>query len=311
MPCKIIGVGGFLPGEPVLNYDIEKKLNTSHEWILERTGIHQRYFADVTTFDMGYQASLDLFAHYDIRPTSIDLVLVTTCTSDLAFPSIANRLCNALNIKHIPAFDLNAVCSGFLYGLHVASQMIRSESCNRILLVSAEKMSSLLSMNDRKVDILFGDGAGAVVIEKSGDAIFDSLIGSDSNHIDILKTEKYNDGTRQKVTMQGPDVYKYAVQKIADLSRKILVKNNMSSEDIDYFVPHQANARIIESVAEKISIDDSKIIQTVAHHANTSSATIPLALYYLRTKNLLSSKTILSSAVGAGMNYGAAIYQVE
>ncbi|NDB83475.1 MAG: ketoacyl-ACP synthase III [Alphaproteobacteria bacterium] len=307
MSCKMIAIGSYLPGNCVSNKKISEYLDTNEEWIVERTGIKQRYFADESVFFMAKNAVDKMLHNYPIDLKSIDLIIATTCTAELAFPSIASKVAHAFNISHVPAFDLNAVCSGFIYAIDVASKFLQSNSFHRVLVISTEKMSSLLTMNDRKVDILFGDGAGAVVIEKSGDSIFYSHIGSDPQYLDILTTE-YVDSNAQKINMNGKEVYKYAVNKMTEMAYDTLSKNNTSKDMIDYFVPHQANARIIESVAQKLQFNQDKILTTVDIHANTSSASIPLALDTLREQNILSGKTILSLAVGSGMTYGSALF---
>ncbi|MDX1916469.1 MAG: 3-oxoacyl-[acyl-carrier-protein] synthase III C-terminal domain-containing protein, partial [Rickettsiaceae bacterium] len=185
-----------------------------------------------------------------------------------------------------------------------------SPNYKRVLIISAEKMSSMLTMKDRKVDVLFGDGAAAIILEKDKNAIFYSSIGLDAEYIDILKVEEIEQKSR-RINMKGQDVYKYAVNKMSDLASTTLNKNNLSYESIDYLITHQANARIIESVAQKLNFPAEKVIISVDEHANTSSASIPLALSSLAQKNLLSGKTILSLAVGAGMTYGSAIFQVQ
>ncbi|MDX1923810.1 MAG: beta-ketoacyl-ACP synthase 3 [Rickettsiaceae bacterium] len=309
MPCLITGVGGFLPGNPITNFALEKKLNTSDEWISSRTGIAQRFFSDVSALEMARHASLEAISHAKIDKNSIDLVLVSTCTPDGAFPSISSSLAGALEIKDCPSLDINAVCSGFVYGMHFGSAMISSGKSKRMLLVATERMSSLLSMEDRSTDVLFGDGAAAVIIEKSENALFESLVGTNGELSSILKT--LEDKNRQIIKMNGGEVYKYAVQKMQESSEAVLESKNLKMEDVDFFIPHQANARIIESVGNKMNIPEKKLVLTVRDHANTSSASIPLALNYLKEKNMFSKKTILTCAVGAGMTYGAAIFQTK
>lgn len=309
MTCKIIGIGGYLPGNPIPNSALEKDLDTSDEWITSRTGITQRYFAEESLVEMSYKASIEAIKNSKISQDEIELVIVCTTTPDTSFPSTATKLQGLLGLKNIPSFDLNGVCSGFVYGIHVANSLMRTSNYNKVLVVGADKMSSLLDMKDRSVDILFGDGAGAVILEKSTNVIFDSIIGSSGEYADILKTEKL-ENNHHKIYMKGREVYRHAVEKMTSISLELLAINNLTLQDIDYFVPHQANLRIIEAVGNQLNIDMSKVITTVSIHANTSSATIPLALEEMRKSNILKSpKLVLMVAIGAGLTFGGSLIE--
>jgi 3-oxoacyl-[acyl-carrier-protein] synthase-3 len=306
MSCRILSVGGCLPGKPVPNSDLRKYFETNDEWIKSRTGILQRYFKEGAAYEMAYEASINAIKNAKIEKSDIDLIIVATTTPDRSFPSTATTLQGMLSIGEIPSFDINAVCSGFVYGLEVANALMERSNYKKILLVGVDKMSSVLDMKDRTTDVLFGDGAGAVILQRDENSLFDSIIRSDGTFSDILKTEK-TDTHHDKIHMKGQEVYKHAVTKMSELAYELMARNNLSKDDVDYFVPHQANIRIIDAVAEKLKFDDKKIIKTVSLHANTSSATIPLALEFMRENQINKNSLILMTAIGAGLTYGAAL----
>lgn len=314
MASRIIGCGGYLPEKIVTNFDLEKTINTSDEWIESRTGIHQRHIAAANqhTSDMAYQAALRAIDDAKVDKKTLDLIIVCTNTPDNSFPSVANKLQGKLGISTIPSFDLQAICSGFLYGMHVADMMMRSGRYQTVLVVCADKMSSLLDWQDRKTCVLFGDGAGAVVLrsDNSDYGIIDSDIFSDGGLFDILYTDGGvgSTGSAGVVHMQGADVYKGAIKKMTESVQNILAKNNLNPSDINYFVPHQANLRIIDSIAAKFDIDNSKVIRTVSKHANCSAASIPLALAEIRKMDLPKEGDLLAfTSFGAGATWGAMI----
>ncbi|MDX2049932.1 MAG: beta-ketoacyl-ACP synthase 3 [Rickettsiaceae bacterium] len=311
MSLKIIGIGSFLPVKSISNHELSRIFATSDEWIVSRTGIKQRYFSDIEVDEMGALAAGDALKNASMNKSTIDYIIVCSCTNNQAFPSIANKIQKRLNIESIPSIDINAACSGFIYALEIASGLI-SAGKKTILIVAAEKMSSLLTMQDRSVDVLFGDGASAVLVQKtsSQDRIFEIITGVDPEYCGILKTLETIERQRS-ISMDGGKVYKYAVQKMTELSLRIMNKANLSYQDIDYFIPHQANLRIIESVAEKLNLEKEKVVTTVESHANTSSASIPLAMYDLFSQKKLANKKILTVAVGAGMSFGAAIFDIS
>lgn len=307
MSCRILGIGGYLPGDPITNDVLAKTVDTNDEWIRTRTGIQQRYFAKETVAEMAYKASLKAIESAKINQSEIDLIIVCSTTPDKAFPSIATTLQGMLNVGQIPSFDLNAVCSGFIYGMHVGRALIEIYNYQNVLLVGAEKMSSILNMDDRSTAVLFGDGAGAVILTADKSKLFDVVINSDGTHADILKVIK-EENSKPKIQMKGQEVYKHAVIKMHEIAELMCKRNSIKVEQVDFFVPHQANIRIIEAIAERMNIPSDKVIKTVKHHANTSAATIPLALDDMNKKNLLTrNKLILMSAIGAGVTYGGAL----
>lgn len=314
MACKIIGCGSYLPETIVSNAALSLSVATSDEWIHSRTGILKRHIAgdNQYTSHLALEASRKAIEDANIATTAIDLIITCSTTPDNSFPSIASRLQGFLALGSVPAFDLQAVCSGFIYGLHVADTFISSRKYKTILLVGAEKMSSLLDWNDRATCILFGDGAGAVVLQYSDDnaGIIDSHIYSDGRYYDLLYTDGgvSMNGKSGKLKMKGQEVFKYAVEKMTKSAEEIMFKNDLLAGDIDYFVPHQANIRIIEVIAERLKFDPNKVVKTVTEHANCSAASIPLALDTLKKSNILKKGDILLfSAMGAGVTWGSAL----
>lgn len=312
MASKIIGCGGYLPSKIVTNAELEKTLNTSDEWIRSRTGIGQRHIAasDEYTSHMAHNAAKAAIKDAKIDPKDIDLIIACTNTPDNSFPGIANKLQGYLKLGQIPSFDLQAICSGFVYGTQVADNMIKSGKYKTVLLVCAEKMSSLLDWQDRSTCVLFGDGAGAVIMQHhdSNSGIIDSNIYSDGSMYDILYTDGgvSMNGKSGNVQMKGQEVFKKAVEKMSESVRFILESNNLGLADIDYFVPHQANRRIINSIANKFGIEDDKVILTIEKHANCSAASIPLALSELKsTKGIETGKLVVFTAFGAGATWGS------
>ena len=314
MASKIIGCGGYLPKKVLTNKDLEKAIDTSDEWIKSRTGITQRHIAaeDEYSSSMGHKAALAAIKDAEINPGDIDLIIACTNTPDNSFPGIANKIQGYLGLGTIPSFDLQAICSGFIYGMQVADNMIKSGKYKTVLLVCAEKMSSLINWQDRKTCVLFGDGAGAVILqhENSNSGIIDSNIFSDGSMYDILYTDGgvSMNGESGKVQMKGQEVFKKAVEKMTESVKILLQTNNMNVSDIDYFVPHQANLRIINNIAARFDISDEKVITTVEKHANCSAASIPLALSELKkTKNIRPGEIIVFTAFGAGATWGSII----
>jgi 3-oxoacyl-[acyl-carrier-protein] synthase-3 len=305
MSCRILGVGGYLPGKPVKNSELQQYFTTNDEWISSRTGILQRYFTTEPIVQLAYKASIDAIDFSGISKSEIDLIIVASTTPDKPFPSIATTLQGMLELGEIPSFDINAVCAGFVYGMEIAASFLKSGSYKNILLVGVDKMSTVLDMKDRSTDVLFGDGAGAVILTRDQDCSFDSIIRSNGLYSEILKTEK-NSENQHKIYMKGQEVYKHAVSKMVEIAQELVERNNISPDNIDYFVPHQANLRIIDAVSERLKLDDKKIIKTVSLHANTSSATIPLALNSIKQEAHKNS-LVLMTAVGAGLTFGGAL----
>ena len=314
MACKILGCGSYLPERIVSNADLEQLVDTSDEWIRSRTGIHQRHIATENEYasHLAFKAAEKAIADAEIKASDIDLIIVCTTTPDNSFPSTATKLQNYLKLGNIPSFDLQAVCSGFIYGLHLADSLIKSKQYKTVLLVCSEKMSSLLDWSDRSTCVLFGDGAGAVILQDSDSdsAIIDSKIYSDGAHYDLLYTDGGVSSTKKSgvIKMQGPILFKNAVEKMAGSIVKILEDNDMSMDDVNFMIPHQANIRIIDAIVDRLKADHNKIVKTISKHANCSAASIPLALAELKSTGVLKRGDILLfTAFGAGLTWGSAI----
>lgn len=314
MASKVIGCGGYLPEKILTNDELAKSVDTNDEWIRTRSGIHQRHIAGQGEFTshMAHKAALAAIKNANIKINDIDLIIVCTNTPDNSFPSVANKLQGYLNLGSIPSFDMQAICSGFIYGMQVADSMIKSGKYKTVLLVCAEKMSSLLDWQDRSTCVLFGDGAGAVILQHcdSFAGIIDSNIYSDGSMYDILYTDGgvSMNGKSGTVQMKGQEVFRRAVEKMSESVKFLLESNNINVSDINYFIPHQANMRIMDSVASRIGLDSSQVVATIAKHANCSAASIPLALADLySTKNINSGEILVFTAFGAGATWGSLI----
>lgn len=315
---RIIGTGGYLPKKVLTNLDLEKMVETSDEWIQERTGIQQRHIAadGETTCDLAVQASLKAIEMADIDVQSIDLIIVATTTPDKIFPSTACLLQQKLNIKGSPAFDVQAVCSGFVYALSVADQFIKTGMSKRALVVGAETLSRITNWSDRNTCVLFGDGAGAVILEASSEpGILSTHIHADGQYEELLhvpsgpsKLPKTDEVAERTMSMKGNEVFKVAVNTLSRIATETLEANDMQKEDIDWLVPHQANLRIIKATAKKLKLDDDQTVVTVHKHANTSSASVPLALdEAVRDGRIQRGQTILIEAFGGGFTWGSAL----
>ena len=304
MYSKIIGTGGYLPKKILTNKDLESVVDTTDEWIIERTGIKQRHIAEEneTTSSMAIQASLDAIESAGIKKSDIDLVIVATTTPDQIFPSTACIVQNKLNIK-APAFDVQAACTGFIYALSIADNYIKTGMSKNVLVIGAEKYSNLLDWGDRSTCVLFGDGAGAVVLSaQSKEGIISSHIHADGQYNDLLSVENSH------IKMKGNEVFKVAVNTLSKLVDETLTKNNMKKTDIDWLVPHQANLRIIKAAAKKLSMPLENVVVTVDNHANTSAASIPLALNEaVKDGRIKSDQVILLEAFGSGFTWGSVL----
>jgi 3-oxoacyl-[acyl-carrier-protein] synthase-3 len=304
MYSKIIGTGGYLPKKILTNKDLESIVDTTDEWILERTGIKQRHIAEEneTTSFMATQASLDAIKSAGIKESDIDLIIVATTTPDQIFPSTACIVQNKLNIK-APAFDVQAACTGFIYALSIADNYIKTGMNKNVLVIGAEKYSNLLDWSDRSTCVLFGDGAGAVVLSaQSKEGIISSHIHADGQYNDLLSVENSH------IKMKGNEVFKVAVNTLSKLVDETLTKNNMKKSDIDWLVPHQANLRIIKAAAKKLSMPIDNVVITVDNHANTSAASIPLALNEaVKDGRIKSDQVILLEAFGSGFTWGSVL----
>ena len=304
MFSKIIGTGGYLPKKIVTNKDLESTVDTTDEWIVERTGIKQRHIAEEneTTSSMAVQASIDALSSANIQPEDIDLIIVATTTPDQIFPSTACIVQNKLKIK-APAFDIQAACTGFVYAVSIADNYIKTGLNKNILVIGAEKYSNLLDWNDRSTCVLFGDGAGAVILSaQSEPGIISTHIHADGKYNDLLSVENNH------IKMKGNEVFKVAVNTLSKLVDETLSINNMTKSDIDWLVPHQANLRIIKAAAKKLSMSLDQVVVTVDKHANTSAASIPLALNEaVKDGRIKSDQVILLEAFGSGFTWGSVL----
>ena len=282
----VLGTGSYVPPRIVHNRDLASVfgLETDHEWIVQRTGIVQRHLADgETTSDMAVKAALSALSASDVRPLDVDMIVLATTSPDDTFPSVASVVQHRLGCSTIPAFDVQGVCSGFLYALITADAWIQAGHVRTVLVIGAETMSSLIDWKDRRTAVLFGDGAGAVVLranKKTASGLLSSAMHCDGTYHDILKTEGGPSRTRTvgHIHMQGPEVFRHAVQKLGSACVEVLDKAKLSIAEIDKIIPHQANARILASLQERLLARDDQMIVTVAQHANTSAASVPLAL---------------------------------
>ena len=312
----IRGVGMYLPNKILTNNDISEFVETSHEWIYERTGIKQRHIAaeDQMTSDLAYQAALDAIQDANVSATEIDLIILATSTPDQVFPSTAVKLQDLLNIRSGAAFDIHAVCSGFIYALSMADNFIKSGKYKKILVVGSEVYSRILDWKDRSTCVLFGDAAGAFILEgQEKDAIntgiIESIIRSDGQY----RSKLYCDGGPSMkissecfINMDGKEVYKHAVEKQTLIVEDLLDSLGINIDAIDWFVPHQANLRILQTTAKKLKLKEEKIIVTVDRHANTSSASIPVAMATaIKEHKIKRGDMLLLEAFGAGFTWGA------
>lgn len=321
---RIAGTGSYLPPRRVTNDDLvaqlaEHGIETSDEWIVERTGIRARHFAerDVASSDLALQASLRALEAAGRNAQDIDLIIVATSTPDMVFPSTAAILQHKLGITNgCPVFDVQAVCSGFVYALTVADSMIQSGAASRVLVVGSEVFSRILDFNDRTTCVLFGDGAGAVVLEASDHpGILASQLHADGSHVGILCVPGNVYGGQilgdPLLKMDGQAVFKLAVGVLEKAARATLDKAGLTEADIDWLIPHQANIRIMQSTARKLKLPMDKVVVTVAEHGNTSAASIPLALdHAVRAGQVKSGQTVLLEGVGGGFTWGAILLKI-
>jgi 3-oxoacyl-[acyl-carrier-protein] synthase-3 len=316
MYSKIIGTGSYLPSKVLTNYDLEKIVDTSHEWIFTRSGIAQRHIAaeGELTSDLALQASRKAIEAAGIGVDEIDLIIVATTSPDSLFPSTACILQDKLGIKsRSPAFDIQAVCGGFVYALNTADMYIRGGQAKTVLVVGAEVLSRMLDWNDRTTCVLFGDGAGAVVLRASDTpGIVASKLHADGSHRDMLKAEgNIRNGEVDGdpfIKMDGQAVFKFAVKVLSEVVEEVLEENHLSGSEISWLIPHQANIRIIEATAKKLGLGMDNVVVTVANHGNTSAASIPLALdAAVRDGRVKAGQNILLEAVGGGFTWGAVL----
>jgi 3-oxoacyl-[acyl-carrier-protein] synthase-3 len=320
---RIIGTGSFLPGEPVSNESLARRLadrgvDTNDAWIVERTGIRQRHLAEseVTSSMLAAQAARAALSAAGVEAASVDLVIVATSTPDYVFPSTACLVQKALGIAGGAAFDVQAVCSGFVYALATADSMIRTGLASRALVIGAEVFSRILDWQDRGTCVLFGDGAGAVVLtadERAG--ILAARLHADGRHESILRTAGNLSGGaivgHPFLTMDGQAVFKLAVGVLDAVAREVVAVAGLTLDDVDWLIPHQANVRILQATARKLGLPPERVIVTVDRHANTSAASIPLALDTgVRDGRIRPGHRVLLEGVGGGFTWGAVLAQV-
>ena len=317
---RITGTGSYLPPRRLTNADLAAELaaqgvETSDDWIVERTGIRARHFAaaDVCSSDLAVQAAHRAIDSAGLQASDIDLIIVATSTPDMVFPSVACILQHKLGVAGCPAFDVQAVCSGFVYALAVADAMIKTGAANRALVVGSEVFSRILDFSDRTTCVLFGDGAGAVVLEASDEpGILASDLHADGQYVDILCVPGHVSGGKvlgdPLLKMDGQAVFKLAVGVLERSARAALAKASLADTDIDWLIPHQANIRIMQSTAKKLKLPPGKLIVTVDQHGNTSAASIPLALdVSVRSGKVKKGDTIMLEGVGGGFTWGAVL----
>ena len=315
---RIAGTGSYLPVNVVSNEELARRVDTSDEWIRSRTGIRQRHIAEPaqTSSDLAYLAAQQAIAAAGIAATDIDLIIVATSTPDFIFPSTACLLQAKLGITRCPAFDVQAVCAGFVYALDIADKYIRSGTHRHALVVGAEVFSRILDWDDRATCVLFGDGAGAVVLAAATKpGVRASVLHADGSQAGILSTPGQVCGG--KVTgdpflrMDGQAVFKLAVRVLDEVARETLALCNMQPTDVDWLIPHQANVRILDATAKRLGIDPAKVIVTVDRHANTSAASVPLALdVAVRDGRIKRGDQVLLEGVGGGFTWGAARVEI-
>lgn len=313
------GVGAYLPAQVLTNADLEKQVKTSDAWIVERTGIRQRHIAakDELTSHMGAKAAQAALADAGLKADDIDLLVLATSTPDETLPATATKIQHQIGMMKGVAFDINAACSGFVYALDIADNYIRSQSARRALVIGAETFSRIVNWQDRTTCILFGDGAAAAVLEASEGSgkntdrgILFTCLYSDGQYHPFLNTTGGVSLTREAgfVSMAGKEVFRHAVSKMADVALEGLATLGLNREDIDWIVPHQANARILQAVAKRLEVPEEKVISTVAMHANTSAASIPLALAAaVGEGKIKQGQLLVLPALGAGFTWGACI----
>ena len=314
----LISTGSYLPEKILTNSDLEKMVETNSEWIIERTGIKERHLAkpEELTSDLASKAAANALKKASLKPEDIDLIIVATTTPDLTFPATAVCVQEKLGIKNAAAFDIQAVCTGFIYAVSVADSLLKSGNFKRALVIGAETITKIIDWTDRNTCILFGDGAGAVIIEpseKSDTGILSFSIHSDCSSRNILQTDS-GVSLNQKaglLRMEGKEVFKHAIVKLADCTSESLKKAGVTSEQIDWVIPHQANQRILDATIVKLGMPKEKLISTVAIHGNTSAASIPLALDWGFANNKFQpGQTLPMQAIGGGLTWGSVILKL-
>ncbi|AUD78769.1 3-oxoacyl-ACP synthase [Kangiella profundi] len=313
---KILGMGSYLPEKVLTNADLEKMVDTTDKWITERTGIKKRHIAadDQSASDLGFEAAKKAIANSGIDASEIDMIVVGTATPDKMFPSVACYIGHALGIGGVPAFDITTACPGFVYGLSIADQFIKTGHRKNVLVVGTEVLSRLVNWDDRSTCVIFGDGAGAAVVTASDEpGILSTHIHADGGYGDLLYC---NNGLRgqlgefpePQIVMRGNEVFKVAVKTLSQIVDETLEANNMQKEDIDWLIPHQANIRIIQATAKKLGASMDKVVVAVDRHGNTSSASIPLAMCEaIEDGRIKRGDVCLLESFGGGFTWGSAL----
>lgn len=318
--AAITGVCGYLPDYVLSNAELARMVDTSDAWITERTGIKERRILKgegMGTSHMGAQAVRGLLERTGTKPSEIDLLICATTTPDFVFPSTANLICDMVGVGPVGSFDIQAACSGFVYAITIASQFIATGQCRKVVVVGADKMSAIIDYTDRATCVIFGDGAGAVLLEASGngEGILDTLIRSDGSG--MIHLHQKAGGSRMPPTaetvarrlhhvhQEGAAVYKFAIARMAEVAGEIMARNNLRADMIDWLVPHQANKRIIESTAERMGLPMDRVMMTIQKYGNTTAATIPLCLWDYENRLKAGDRLILA-AFGGGFTWGAA-----
>ncbi|MBM7644012.1 3-oxoacyl-[acyl-carrier-protein] synthase-3 [Scopulibacillus daqui] len=304
MAAGVLGIGKYVPERVLTNFDLEKIVDTSDEWIRTRTGIQERRIADdhTNTSDMAYYAAKNAIEDAGLKPEDIDMILVATVTPDRPFPSVACMIQDRLGCRNVPSMDLSAACAGFMYGMITAKQFIDTESCKHVLIVGVEKLSKITNWEDRSTAVLFGDAAAAVVMGpvSDGKGILSYELGSDG----VGGKHLYQEGPF--LIMNGREVFKFAVRQMGESAVNVVEKANLTKDDIDYLIPHQANIRIMEASRQRLDIPEEKMIKTVHKYGNTSSSSIPLALAdALEGGKIKDGDILVLVGFGGGLTWGA------
>ncbi|EAQ30688.1 3-oxoacyl-(acyl carrier protein) synthase [Erythrobacter sp. NAP1] len=321
---RIVGSGSALPQRIVTNNELAERVDTSDEWIIERTGIRQRHIAGAgeTTATLATAAARAALADAGLKAGDIDLIVLATATPDNTFPATATKVQHALGCKNGPAFDVGAVCSGFLYALTTADSLLATGSANRALVIGAETFSRILDWEDRTTCVLFGDGAGAVVLEApdaanpakaGGPGVLASRLHADGAQHDLLYVDGGPSSTQTvgHLRMKGPEVFRHAVVNLSSVLKEVIEDADVSASDIDWIVPHQANKRILDATARKLGIPDEKVVVTVDKHANTSAASVPLAFDVARKDGRIKAgDLVMFEAMGGGFTWGASLVRM-
>jgi len=316
MYSRIVGTGKYLPERVLTNFELEKMVDTTDEWIRTRTGIERRHIAadDEATSHLAYKAALVAIEDAELEPQDIEFIVVGTTTPDLIFPNVGTLIQEKLGIVGTPAFSLEAACSGFLYSLSVADQFLRTGQVRRALVIGAECMSRIMDWTDRETCVLFGDGAGAVILEQADEpGIIYTNLGADGRYRDLLYASSgvsapASDDNTSALRMKGNEVFKVAVKTLETMVDDVIEKNGLEKGQIDWLIPHQANVRIIQATAKRLQIPMERVILTVHEHGNTSAASVPMALdTAIRDGRIKRGDLLLLEAFGGGFTWGASL----